>query len=149
MDPEPQCRPSPPRRPLQSRGPRASAGQSASCSAARPGFGRAKPAPPRPEARSPALVSPRRAAPAAPPSAPSLVGAATGGAAAGGHAAVPAPDRRAPLPSPPHSTPRDSVLRREPRPLLQTLASSSHPLPAGKLRGGAGGRATSALLSTL
>lgn len=65
MDPEPQCRPSPPRRPLQSRGPRASAGQSASCSAARPGFGRAKPAPPRPETRSPALVSPRRAGSAA------------------------------------------------------------------------------------
>lgn len=35
------------------------------------------------------------------------------------------------------------------RPLPQTLASSSHPLPAGKPRGGAGGRAASALLSTL
>lgn len=80
-----------------------------------------------------------RAAQAAPPSTPSRVAAAAGGAAAGGHAAVPAPDHRFPVLSPPHSAPRDPVRRREPQPLSHTLASSPHPLPSRKLRGGPGG----------
>ena len=138
---EQQCFPSRPRNSPQSRGPRALAGQSASCSAARPGFRRAREAPLRPETGSPALVRQRRAGSAALRAFP---GRRSGRRSSRGRSRrAPASDSGAPLSFPPHSAPPDPVCRREPRPLPQTLASSLHPLPSGKLRGGAGGRATS------
>lgn len=140
IDLEKQCFPSRPPNSPQSRGPRAPAGQSARCSEARPGFRRAREAPLRPETGSPALVCQRRAGSAALGAFPDR--------RCGRRSSRGRPRSRAPLSSPPHSALPDPVRRREPRPLSQTLASSLHPLPSGKLRGGDGGRATSVLLRT-